>query len=177
MHEQAPRGGDVVGGRDGWAGLGVGVVLLLLPGPAEKLVPFDIPWTDSAPGDLAADALLPKPAGKDPVTIRDGHFYSGQNRLRLWGVNFCFGACFPTHEQADQIAGRLARFGINAVRFHHMDNQAFPNGIFADGKLEALSPAALDRLDYFVAALKRHGIWSDLNLHVSRSYAAGTRLA
>ena len=70
---------------------------------------------------------------------------------------------------ADALARRFARYGINAVRFHHMDNQPFPNGIFADHGLERLSPEALDRLDYFVAALKAHGVYADLNLHVSRA--------
>ena len=69
------------------------------------------------------------------------------------------------------MAGRLAHFGFNAVRLHHMDNQKFPNGIFADDKLETLSAEALDRLDYLVAALKKQGIYSNINLHVSRSYA------
>ena len=36
--------------------------------------------------------------------------------------------------------------------------------------MEALSPAALERLDYFIFALKRNGIYADLNLHVSRGY-------
>ena len=30
-------------------------------------------------------------------------------------------ACFPTHEQAERLAARLARLGINCVRLHHMD--------------------------------------------------------
>src|SRR4051812_44348861 len=51
-----------------------------------------------------------------------------------------------------------------------MDNQPFPNGIFADRELEKLSPEALDRLDYLIAALKREGVYADLNLHVSRPW-------
>jgi hypothetical protein len=113
--------------------------------------------------------MLNAPAGKSGFnTVRGDHFFTGNQRLRLWGVNICNAACFPTHEDADAIANRLAHFGINAVRFHHMDNAPWPNGIFTDTKLETLSPDALDGLDYFISALKSRGIYADLNLHVSR---------
>ncbi|MFI5382186.1 MAG: carbohydrate binding domain-containing protein, partial [Tepidisphaerales bacterium] len=87
------------------------------------------------------------------------------------GVNIAFAGCFPKHDDADAVAKRLAHFGFNAVRLHHMDMQPYPNGIFADGKLETLSPEALERLDYFISALKREGIYSNINLHVSRWYS------
>ena len=67
------------------------------------------------------------------------------------------------------MAARLAKFGVNAVRFHHMDMQKAPGGIFAaDGK--TLDPDQLDRLDFLIARLKENGIYADLNLHVSRTY-------
>jgi hypothetical protein len=63
----------------------------------------------------------------------------------------------------------MAKFGINRVRFHHMDMNSAPAGIFAsDGR--TLDPERLDRLDYFVFQLKERGIYADLNLHVSRTY-------
>jgi hypothetical protein len=127
--------------------------------------------TPDQPGELSADSLLDKPAARNgPIVIRNGHFYSGDSRVRFWGVNLAFSANFPTHSQADELAVRFARYGINAVRFHHMDNQPFPNGIFADSSLTTLSPVALERLDYFLTTLKRQGIYADLNLHVSRNY-------
>jgi hypothetical protein len=139
--------------------------------PPPAWVDWSMKVTPDQPGELSAADLLDKPAGKNgPIVCRDGHFYSGENRVRFWGVNLAFGANFPTHAQADALAARFARFGINAVRLHHMDNQPFPNGIFADASLTALSPEALDRLDYFVSVLKQNGIYSDLNLHVSRNY-------
>src|SRR4051812_30626383 len=92
---------------------------------------FPISYNAAAPGLLSASDLLPKPAGKDgPIISRDGHFYCGQNRIRFWGVNIAFGGNFPTHEQADKLAARLSNFGINAVRFHHMDMMSYPGGIF-----------------------------------------------
>ncbi len=144
-----------------------------LPAPLKdsELAEFPMTWTPDAPGAFDAASLLDKPAGRMGFVVsKDGHFYTGDKRIRFWGVNICFGGCFPTHEAADRVASRLAHFGINAVRFHHMDNQKFPNGIFGDDKLETLSDEAMDRLDYFISALKKNGVYADLNLHVSRSW-------
>lgn len=149
-----------------------------LPPPPAELTDFPESYDPAAPGPFAID--LPKPAGRNgPVIARNGHFYTSLDnpqRLRFLGVNFCFSACFPTHAQADLLAPRLARFGINIVRFHHMDNQPFPSGIFRDRSLSALDPVALDRLDYFINALKQNGIYTDLNLHVSRSFAKASKM-
>jgi hypothetical protein len=140
-----------------------------LPEPAKEMAPWAMPWGDNVPAVVSSDAMIDKPAGRNgPVVARDGHFYSGNQRVRFWGFSIAFSGAFPTHAQADEVARRLARFGVNAIRFHHIDNQPYPNGIFTDRTLEKLSPEALDRLDYFVAALKSQGIYSDLNLHVSR---------
>jgi hypothetical protein len=96
--------------------------------------------------------------------------------VRFLGVNFCFGANFPTHAEADVVAERLARFGINMVRLHHMDSRAYPGGIFAAPGSDELSVEGMDRLDYLVGALKKNGVYVDLNLHVSRSYTRTHRL-
>jgi hypothetical protein len=144
------------------------------------LFPFVLPWDDSAAGVTDLSEWLHAPAGKDGVVHagKDGHLYAGETRIRFFGVNFCYGANFPRTNDADRIAARLAKFGINVVRFHHMDAQPFPNGIRAraDKSTRALDPEALDRLDHFVAALKRHGIYANLNLLVSRPFNAADGL-
>src|SRR5436190_10556136 len=68
---------------------------------------FPISFAEGAPGLLSASSLLAKPAGKDgPIVARDGHFYSGNTRIRFWGVNIAFSGNFPTHDQADKLAAR-----------------------------------------------------------------------
>ena len=142
-----------------------------LPAPAKDWFPFCVSFDPDTPGILSARSLLHAPAGKDGfVAVRNGHFYTGESRIRFWGVNLCFSANFPEHDSANQLADRLANFGVNCVRFHHMDGAPFPKGIFKDGKLETLSPEALDRMDYLIAALKKRGIYANLNLHVSNSW-------
>ncbi len=141
------------------------------------MFPFVLPWDDASPGPADVSGLLHKPAGKfGPVHVHDGRLHVGDDaakgprqRIRFWGVNLSFAANFPTREEAVAIAGRLAKFGVNCVRFHHMDRHAAPRGIFAQD-MRAIDPGQLERLDFFVAELKRRGIYTNINLHVSRYY-------
>lgn len=136
----------------------------------DTLIPFVMPWDDSSPGVTNAAAWNHRPAGaKGFVQTCGSHLCAGGERIRFLGVNIVFGSVAPEPGVADRLAARLARFGINIVRFHHMDSSPAPNGLLQkDGR--TLDQNMLDRLDYFVAALKREGIYTDLNLHVGRKY-------
>ncbi len=72
------------------------------------------------------------------------------------------------------VAAHLARFGINCVRFHFLDS-GWSASLFVRGRddTRALDPKQLDTLDYFVAELKKRGIYTDLNLNVGRVYRKG----
>jgi hypothetical protein len=134
--------------------------------------PFVIPGFDASPSVTDRRTLLHAPAGRDGFVRTEGsHFFAGSQRIRFWGMNLCFSANFPSHDVADRLAPHLAKLGVNAVRFHHMDNQNAPGGIWshvdANGQ-RVLDPKMVDRLDYFLARLAEHGIYADLNLHVSR---------
>jgi hypothetical protein len=152
---------------------------LLAQLPAEVMFPFVIPGLATPAPRSVVDVswLNDKPAGGHGfVRVRDGHFVDGQGkRLRFLASNFTFGSCFPDHDTADKLAARLASLGINCIRFHHTDNQPAPGGIWKAGtpKKNEFDPGQLDRLDYFIAALKRHGIYADVNLHISRNYWEG----
>jgi hypothetical protein len=147
-----------------------GVEMMTVPDNPLGLIPFVLPWDDNAAGVTNVSAWLDKPAGtRGFVTVRDGHLYTGDRRLRLLGTNITANCCFPTHADAEKVAARLAKFGINCVRFHHMDSAWANPGILQDDRL-TLAPEQVDRLDYFIAQLKRNGIYADLNLHVSREY-------
>jgi len=154
------------------------LTLLAAPSAGGEFVPFVIPadWPDDAEINFSSP-----PIGTDSprVIARDGHFHqAGRDgkRVRIWGVNLCFGACFPTHADAKRVAKRLGAFGINSVRFHHMDYQKFPRGIWDARDPMKLSEEALDRLDYFIDQLARKGIWSNINLHVSRTHSRYLKL-
>jgi hypothetical protein len=108
--------------------------------------------------------------GSGFVKVSNGHFIDGKgNRIRFFGTNLTFSSCFPDKETAVLIAGRLRKLGMNVVRFHHMDNQPVPGGIW-DSTMKELDPGQLDKLDWLVYQLKLHGIYSNINTHVSRNY-------
>ena len=141
------------------------VALAKATGAEEPLFPFVISF--DAPANVTnVSGWLPTPAGKGGFVRAEGeHLATDQGRIRFWATNLCFDACFPEKPMAERVAARLARLGINCVRLHHMDSRSIwgksPNKTIID-------PERLDRLDYLIAQLKRHGIYVNINLHVSR---------
>ena len=142
----------------------------------EDFVPFVIPLEMSPESEIRLPASEPIPPDGERIAVRDGRFHRGGERVRIWGVNLCFGANFPSHADAEKVAARLAAFGINSVRFHHMDSSGFPRGIWDPDDPAKLSDEALDRLDYFIDQLARRGICANLNLHVSRTHSEVLKL-
>ena len=108
--------------------------------------------------------------GSGFITLKDGHFADGNGeKIRFFGTNLTFSSSFPDKETAALIAGRLRKLGMNVVRFHHMDMRSVPQGIW-DKEMKDLDPGQLDKLDWLVYQLKIHGIYSNINTHVSRTY-------
>jgi hypothetical protein len=170
--------------RDGQSAIAiasvVSVCLMLLiaasAASAQEMVPFAIPASQPAKSlvALSADAIVQSADSR--VTVRGGHFFTNDGRFRVWGLNMCFGANFPTHADAQAVAARLAAFGVNCVRFHHMDSHPFPAGIWDPKDNMKLSAEALDRLDYFIDQLAGCGIYANINLHVSRNHSGALKL-
>ena len=134
---------------------------------------FVIPGDDGSQSVTSQNNLLDAPAGKHGfVRVADDHFFAGSDRIRFWGMNLCFSANFPTHEVSDSLAPHLAKLGVNAVRFHHMDTQSSPNGIWGevdDNGKRQFDPEMIDRLDYLLAKLHENGIYANLNMHTGRT--------
>lgn len=161
-----------------WTRVVAAAVVLAVFGPAfgqgRPLVPFVLPWNDTAAGPTDLSGWDASPAGKfGPVRAgADGHLYVGKDRIRFFGTNLCYGGVCPDKPISDAVAGRLAKFGFNCVRLHHMDSIPSPEGLIdpdAAGS-GALDPAALDRFDYLAAQLEKHGIYLDINLLVARRF-------
>jgi hypothetical protein len=138
---------------------------------ADNFVPYVIPAKPAENSPIAFAAAEPIGADAERLAASGGHFYRGDKRVRLWGVNLSFGANFPKHEDAPYVAARLAAAGVNTVRCHHMDTARWPRGIWnaEDGK--TISAEALDRLDFFIDQLARRGIFVNINLHVGRAHS------
>ena len=146
-------------------------VLVCRASMAGEMVPFVISAKPNPDSLIAVTSIEPVKTDSNRLQARDGHFYRSGERVRLWGVNLSFGANMPSHEDAPYIAARLAAAGINTVRCHHMDTARWPRGLWnaEDGK--TISSEALDRLDFFINQLARHGIYVNINLHVGRAHS------
>lgn len=143
---------------------------------ADPTFEFVVPWDDASPTVTDLSGLIPRPAGARGFVraTPDGHLAVDDGRIRFWGTNMTFGSSFPDKAIAGAIASHLAKFGVNMVRFHHMDTTDAPNG--GNGIWTTIDPdrtidaGQLDRLDYFIAQLKDRGIYSDVNLLVGRPF-------
>ncbi|MCU0315406.1 MAG: carbohydrate binding domain-containing protein [Fimbriimonadaceae bacterium] len=164
--------------------MSIALILAVLPTamsqPALDLptVPFTLRWDQVNTGPTSV-AFLNGGSIQLPVTVQDGKLAVGGNRTRLWGTNICSEAAFPTPEQGQIMAQRLAAFGVNAVRFHHLEAAWNSSNIFGTsphGSTRRLDPVSVDRLDCFVAELKKNGIYSNMNLLVSRTFVAADGL-
>ena len=145
-------------------------VALSIAAAHAQTFPFVLPWDDASESVTNISSWLDKPAGaRGFVVAHNGHLFAGEKRIRFFGVNMAFGGNFPTHDDAEKVAARMAKFGINCARFHHMDTGTAPNGILQKDR-RTLDPEMLDRLDYFIAQLKKNGIYANLNLHVGNEY-------
>jgi hypothetical protein len=140
--------------------------------------PWLMPWNDASKTVTDMSYLNPAPiTAMQKIVARDGHFYDQTGkRVRLLGVNLAWSACFPDKKDAPVVAARLQKLGVNLVRFHNMDVGFAPEGIFDSNypDIRHLDKDQLDRLDYFVAQLKEHGIYIDLNLLVGRKLDAAS---
>ena len=146
------------------------VLPLLIAMPAsgeEPLFPFVISY-DAPQNVTNISGWLSSPAGQHGfLRAVNGRLADDRGPVRLWATNLCGEACFPEHGQAQRVAARLAALGINCVRLHHMDGRSIWGN--SPDKL-TIDPERLERLDYLIYQLKQHGIYADINLHVSRSF-------
>ena len=139
------------------------------------LKPYQIDWSKTGQSVIDMSEFLESPAGGSGfIRVEGGRLVKPDGtRLRIWGVNLTGPECFPPQELAPAIVGDLARFGVNCVRFHHMDGPWSPLFDKSRDDTAEFDPQAIDRLDFFIAELKKRGIYSNLNLNVSRQYKPG----
>jgi hypothetical protein len=148
---------------------------------ANQMVPFVLPFDDASSGITnIGEQLNHVPAGKFGVIKVDaqGHFAAGDERVRFLGVNITASSTVTSKANAERVAKRLAKFGVNLVRFHHMDNHFGAKSIinYAAGTSRTLDAENLDKLDYFIYQLKLNGIYTNLNLLNSREFSAADGL-
>jgi hypothetical protein len=158
---------------------------------AEGWVPFVMPLLKGPAAGSALDMsrLLHAPAGKYGFLKASGNRFYFQNQpgaptVRFFGTNLSASANNPPDVTAAAgTAERLRRAGINIVRHHHMDAASVygPNGPlnsfslidYSKGTSQSLHAGNLDKFDRFVAELHKRGIYSYVDLLVTREARAG----
>jgi hypothetical protein len=130
-----------------------------------------------APGTVIdASDLVPAPAGKFGFVKAKGESFVFPNgkEVHFLGFNIETQHCFPSRQQADFHAKRLRRMGINAVRMHKFDKPTRAGISILDPSSEAgeLSTENLDSFEYFIAQLKKNGIYLVMDLQTLRLIGA-----
>ncbi|HUV63466.1 MAG TPA: hypothetical protein VMW24_06175, partial [Sedimentisphaerales bacterium] len=122
------------------------------------------PRNTSEPGEIGMQDWLQKPAGLHGRIVRrdDKLLYNGRP-IKLWGLNNTYSACAPAKELADQRAAFYPKYGINSVRLHKYADGTGWSGIQSADSFVEFDAQALDRMDYYVAQLKEHGIYVKLS--------------
>lgn len=118
--------------------------------------------------DFSGMNFVDAPAGKHGWLQAQGPYFEFEKKpgesQRFYGVNFCSTANFPSAEQAEQLAARFVRLGYNSVRIHHYDQGCVQGS--ADGL--TLNPEQMAKIDGFIAACIKHGLYVTTDLFVSR---------
>lgn len=125
--------------------------------------PFQ-PKDSAEPGEIGMQEWLEKPAGVHGRILRrdDELIYNGKP-IKLWGINNTYGDCAPGKEIADKRASVYPKFGINSVRLHKYADGTGWAGIQSEDSFVEFDAAALDRMDYFVAQMKKNGVYVKLS--------------
>lgn len=127
------------------------------------------PWTPTE--DYAADSAIgmqswqDMPAGKyGRVRMVDDKLMLNNKPAKFWGVNQCYNnGCAPDKATADKRAALYAKYGVNSVRLHKYACGPGWEGIQSSNSCTTFDKAGLDRMDYFVAALKKQGVYVKLS--------------
>jgi len=133
-----------------------------LPDPANWDSWFEWTGTGAIPEDsvLHAGAWLDGPAGKYGRITRQGDTLLRNGKPQaFWGINVCYAATAPEKSLAERRAALYAAHGINAVRLHKYADGSGWAGILTKESFTQFDPAALERMDYFIAQLKNKGIY------------------
>jgi len=141
-----------------------------------NFIPYPF-YHDDVPIDISFVFESEKPAGKHGFMKVDGKDFCFEDgtKARFWGTNFNGWGCFPEHEYAEKLAKRLAKIGINLVRFHQLDAEWHNTTMFAFSKGKRVAGGKLDEksmelLDYLIYCLKQEGIYCYMDMFTYRKF-------
>ncbi len=134
------------------------------PADHEVWFPFESSNTHEA-GIIGMENWLDAPAGRHGFLQMDGENLRFENgtRVKFWGTNICSRLPFMGPERADSFVNFMAKYGINAVRFHKFSWYAYDGDHSTRFSKERFEP-----FDYFQYRLRKKGIyysWSHIYGH------------
>ena len=140
-----------------------------------------VDWKE-APVDLSFLNAPELPAGKRGFLVARGDrlAFEDGTAARFWGTNVNAYALFATSRQGvREQARRLSRLGFNLVRINSFDSPWVNPNIFGDPAspdTQTLSPAMLEKIDWWIKCLRDEGIYVWLGLHEERQVKPGDRI-
>jgi hypothetical protein len=137
--------------------------------------PDVLDW-DASPVDLSF--LNHRPAGSRGFVraVGDQLVFGDGTPARFWAGNIAAWALFVDDAQIDAQARRIARLGFNLMRIHHHDSMAWVSPTVIDksqNDSRQLDAVGMERVDYWIKALKENGVYVWLDLHVGRQFQPG----
>ncbi len=146
---------------------------------ADNIIPAKTPATQPylPPSSLLdlSDKLDNNIAKHGFVTVgNDGHFhYEDGTRARFWGINVSSTRLNIPNAQIEQVVSNFQQAGLNMVRLEAVDNRNCLLGSVDAPDSQHFDLAYLDRLDYWMDCLRRHGMRYYLDLLDFRTFKAG----
>lgn len=126
-----------------------------LPEKTTGWFPFT-PANTIEPGITGMKDWLDAPAGKHGFVQfqNENLVFENGKKIRFWGTNICSRLPYVEADEADKFAAFLAKYGVNAVRFHKFSSLGYARNTSTE-----LAPEKWKSFDYFQHKLKETGIY------------------
>ncbi len=134
----------------------------------DKWFKVDMPIDDFSPSILDKIRKWHKPAGIHGYlkVDKNGNFvFEDGTPAKFWGV---VGPLCPSKSDAEYLAKRLAKYGFNLIRMHNLRSEI--TDWYQPDNTKELNKSKLDRLDYFIAQLKKEGIYVQFVMWYGNSF-------
>ena len=138
---------------------------------------MSFPWDAALPYPVnMSSRVLDAPSGKHGYvkSVKDRLEFEDGTVARFWGVVMAVststgdGSLPPIKEDAGKIAKKIASYGFNHVRIVGFDGHAH-QALEQWKKTGEVKSKQIDKLDYFISELRKHGVYYSFSINNSSS--------